>query len=176
MKLIPASAVALAALLALSGCITVQVPPSGSAPSAAASAEGEESLRPAPGAVVDCDSRPVLLNQAGATYRLSGNCGTVTIEGQDITVDLDGAAVVEIRGDRVSIDADMIGALSLSGQNNSVDADSADSATVAGDRNDLELDSIGSLTIDGNDNRVDTDQPIGTVADNGSRNLVTTDD
>jgi hypothetical protein len=173
MKLHPASTLAVLALLTLSGCVTVQVQPPEATPTA--TAPDAERITPTAGAAFECDARPVLLNGAGASYRLSGECGTVDVEGQDIRVELDRVGVIEVHGDRVIIDADAIGTLSVSGQSNAVDADSADSVSLRGDRNSLFIDTIGTLTIGGNDNVAKTDEPVGAVTDNGSRNDISTD-
>jgi len=167
--------VAAAVVFLLAGCITIQSP-SGADSNGPGITGAPGGANPGAGSRTDCTGQAVLLNQAGATYTLSGKCGQVSVQGQGIVVRMDDAAGVEIRGDRITVDVDTAGALAISGQDNTVVADSLDAVAIRGDRNRVEGDRIRALTINGNDNTVRSDSAIGGVVDNGSRNSVVVDD
>jgi hypothetical protein len=129
---------ALVVLLSLTGCVVVRVAPTAT-------------LRPTStrGAIVDCTGRGMTLNQPNTVYRLSGNCGDLTVQGQGIVITMDSARSLTISGDRATVTADTLGLLSISGQDSSVTADTVGALTIRGDRNTVRSDSIGPSSIAG---------------------------
>ncbi|WP_396668207.1 hypothetical protein [Microbacterium sp. R86528] len=121
---------------------------------------------------VDCAGAAVTVADSAAEYELRGVCPQITIEGNDLEVELEGAETraIVMRGDRIDVDAGDVSSVSISGQSNSVDAASLGSLDIAGSRNEVDIDGIvGSVVINGDDNNVDG-REIGNVNDSGSRN------
>ncbi|MCU1513711.1 MAG: hypothetical protein JWO10_801, partial [Microbacteriaceae bacterium] len=159
MRIVAALGIVAISTSMLAGCITIQVPAAGAG---SGNSNGSPN-NPAAGSV-ECHGQALLLNRAGGRYTLSGGCGAVSIQGQDIVVELDDAASITINGDRVTVDGDSLGPVSISGQNNSVTADTVKSLKINGDRNMIKADSAGAVAVGGNDNSVDADT-VGSVND-----------
>ena len=118
----------IAAAFALAGCIVVPPP--------TPDRDDDRDREPAGSSDIECGTDGVVLNEAGATYRLSGDCDSVTIEGQDISVAADAIGVLDIRGDRneAEFSADL-GSLVIAGNDNEVGANAIGQTSDSGDRN-----------------------------------------
>ncbi|CAN5234081.1 hypothetical protein BH11ACT5_BH11ACT5_09400 [soil metagenome] len=143
---------------ALSGCIFVR--PNMTSPSTV----------PTSGSLQVCDGVDFTVTGVGF-YTLQGDCGVVTVTGNDITIKADDAEAIVIKGDRVNIEMGSLGRLDLEGNDNELDADDIGGVNIAGDRNTVDADTSMAVTIQGNDNVVDADI-TGDVVQSGDRNLV----
>lgn len=148
----------LAAVLALSGCVFVR--PTATQPDTV----------PSNGSFQRCEGVDFTVTGIGF-YTLQGDCGVVTVTGNDITIKADSVEAYVIRGDRVDIEGDDIGRIDLEGNDNSVEGDDVGGITISGDRNTIDVDSVTAVTIQGNDNIVGGDV-TGEVVQSGDRNLV----
>ena len=164
MRLLAAPLLALAVVVSLAGCITVQLPPS--------AAPGQDQVTPSPSASVGvtCGEDVALLNSPGE-YRIDGDCDQLTLEGVDITVSAGDVDALIIRGDRVTVTADDIDSVDLAGNDNTVALEDADRITIAGDRNTLQGSEFDAVTIRGNDNTLSA-AVVDTLDDSGDRNVV----
>jgi len=156
------TSVALAAAIALSGCITVQV----NGPDGRPSPEPKK---------VECPVAPVEgpleLSESNTSYMLTGTCGEVAVSGQDITISASTIRNLEITGDRIAVVVQSYKTLAISGQENSVEAGDGGNATITGDRNTLALtNDLDVLTINGNENTINVEGFIAAVQNNGDRN------
>lgn len=183
-------AVAVAATIGLSGCVFVIPPEATDAtqddtpPGTGQNGQGDErddddgsdddAQESQPGGIADpiaCTTADVELDQPGVTYTLTGDCGTVTVQGADITLNAQSIGVLEISGDQMTIETGSLGTLEVRGNENTLSADQVGVMSFSGDRNVLTANQVGTVTLMGNDNSVTADQ-VGAVDDSGERNLV----
>ena len=156
-KIVASSAVALAVLFALSGCITIQLPAGG---------DGSPVEQ-----TITCDATETITEPG--TYQLDGRCPKVLVKANDVTIDSGDVVNLEITGDRVSVRALTTTTVVISGNSNSVDIDTLGDAQVTGDRNIVH--SVGSLArivVNGNDNKFTVEGGIDAVFDNGERTVI----
>jgi PBP1b-binding outer membrane lipoprotein LpoB len=140
-----AATVLVAAGLLLTGCVTVNVAPKPTAtPAPSASVTGS----------ADCTAQNLTLNQPGLHYTLTGTCGEISIQGQDITVSMVSAKSVTINGDRNTVTAKSLGAVSIQGQDNTMSATVVGALTINGDRNTVTAPAIGPKSVNGQANTV----------------------
>lgn len=152
------AALSLTAVLALSGCVFVR--PTVTQPDTV----------PTNGSFQKCDGVDFTVTGMGF-YTLQGDCGVVTVTGNDITIKADDVEAYVIKGDRIDIEGDAIGRIDLEGNDNSIDGDDVGGINISGDRNTIDVDKVIAVTIEGNDNVVDGDV-TGEVVQAGDRNLV----
>ena len=148
----------LAAVLALAGCVFVR--PTATQPDTV----------PTNGSFQQCEGVDFTVTGIGF-YTLQGDCGVVTVTGNDITIKADSVEAYVIRGDRIDIEGDDIGRIDLQGNDNSIEGDGVGGVNISGDRNTIDVDDVMAVTIEGNDNVVDGDV-TGEVVQSGDRNLV----
>jgi hypothetical protein len=158
---------ALTLAFVLSSCVFIQAPDA--APPAAT--QQNSPLPPTEGSTQDCPDDDVTLNQSGTTYTLTGDCGVVTIAGNDIVVDAGNLEGVRLNGDRLTVTATAVGAITVGGNDNLVTVDDAGGVTINGDRNAVEAFTVFGVTIGGNDNTVHA-TVTGEIVQNGERNAV----
>lgn len=148
----------LAAVLTLSGCVFVR--PTLTQPDTV----------PTNGSVQVCDGVDFTVTGIGF-YTLKGDCGVVTVTGNEVKVKGENAEAIVIKGDRVDIEMGSVERLELAGNDNLVDADDIGGVNIAGDRNAVDADAVQAVTLQGNDNVVNADV-TGEVVQSGDRNLV----
>lgn len=132
-----------------------------STPSASATVSGD----------TDCGGQAVTLTTATLSYTLTGDCPSVTVEGDGITVNGPAVAALEIKGSSNVITLSSVGPVTIGGQDNSVAAQTVDTFAITGDRN--RIDSASTVTggsFAGNENQVHAPSGIGTVTDTGAGN------
>jgi hypothetical protein len=113
-------------------------------------------LTPGPRSSTDCAGQPVVLAHHRSEFRLTGDCPSVRVEGNDMDV--------------LARD---IGTLTVVGRGNEVRASAVTSATLQGRGNEIAARSVGELVIIGNSNDAEVRGPIDSVVVDGSRNDVT---
>ncbi|MCU1413159.1 MAG: hypothetical protein JWN80_499, partial [Microbacteriaceae bacterium] len=101
-----------------------------------------------------CSAQNLTLNQPGVHYSLTGNCGEVSIQGQDITVTMVSAKSLTINGDRNTVTAKSLGAVSVQGQDNTMSATVIGALTINGDRNTVTAPAVGPKSVNGQSNSV----------------------
>ena len=156
-KVVASSALALVALVTLSGCITIQLPGGSS---------GEPKTT-----TITCDATETITEPG--SYQLDGRCPNVTVEANDVTINSGDVVSLEITGDRVSVRALTTTTVVISGNSNSVNIDALSDAQVSGDRNTVT--SVGTLdriVVNGNDNKFAVAGGIDAVYDNGERTAI----
>jgi hypothetical protein len=148
----------LTVVLALTGCVFVR--PTVTQPSTV----------PTSGSFQKCDGVDFTVTGTGF-YTLQGDCGVVTVTGNDITIKADDVEAYVIKGDRVNIDGGAIGRIDLEGNDNEIEGDDVGGVNISGDRNTIDVDKVMAVTIEGNDNVVDA-EVTGEIVQSGDRNLV----
>lgn len=143
---------------ALSGCVFVR--PNMTSPTTV----------PTSGSLQVCDGVDFTVTGIGF-YTLQGDCGVVTVTGDEITIKAENAEAIVVKGDRVTIEMGSLGRLDLQGNDNEVNADDIGGVNIAGDRNTVDAGTSTAVTIQGNDNVVDA-KVTGEVVQSGERNLV----
>lgn len=158
-RVILGTTVMAAAALALSGCITINVPaPNGG--------NGQPSSQD-----VACKAAALVLKESDTSYVLTGDCDEVSIEGQNITVAADSIDQLDISGDGMLVTVQEFGTLDINGQENAVQSGDGGNAVITGDRNKLSVtNDLDVLNINGNENSIKVDGFIANVRDNGDRN------
>ena len=164
MKPLAALPLALAIVVGLSGCITVQLPQSGN------QGNDRDDSTAQPGSDLRCDDE-LLLNTPG-DYAIQGDCELLTLEGADITVSANNVDSLVVRGDRASVSADDIDDIDIAGNDNAVALTDSDRVSIAGDRNEITGGDLDSVTVQGNDNTL-TARDVESFNDSGDRNTVT---
>jgi hypothetical protein len=167
-RLLAGAAIGVAVALGLSGCIVVQVP----TPAVTDDADPTRTALPdAVGSTADCTDADIRLTQASTSYTLTGDCGVVTIEGADITVDAGNLDGLVIRGDRILIEAAAVGSIEIGGTQNTVDAEDVGAVSINGDRNEIDAFTVFTVAVSGNDNEIDA-SGTGAVTQSGERNRI----
>jgi len=174
-----AASIALVLAASLSGCLTINLPP-----------EGPETIRssntafPTPQNNDDddetedvlCIEEDVVLNMPDVDYVVTGDCDSVTIEGEGVDATIVATKSLVVRGNDNDVQALELGSILVNGQGNSVEVTVTSQITkieIAGNDNDIEtLGSIIDIVFNGSDNEVDYIGNVDKLADNGSNNRV----
>lgn len=165
-----ASLIAAATATLLSGCITIVVPPGGATP--VPSETLEIPLEPGPALSSDCGGQPVVLDNTSLSYVLTGDCPSVTVQGQDIEATVPDVATLTLAGDRLHVEATSVESLTIGGNDNVVGGTTFGSVQLNGDRNTVDASGeVGAVSVGGNDNTVAA-ASVGSIADSGARNLI----
>lgn len=129
---------------------------------------------PAAEGALDCGGSTITLAGNTQTFRITGDCPDLRVEGNGVLVQGTGARVgaVTVSGDRIELQLGVIGGVTVQGNDITTLVTSVGTAVVRGDRNRVEASaSIGSALVVGNENVV-TSPRTGTVDDQGQRNTV----
>ncbi|GAA1961300.1 hypothetical protein GCM10009816_23930 [Microbacterium aquimaris] len=177
-----AAGAVLVSTLALSGCTTetvVQLPEEPTFVEASPSSTDEPRVveeQDGAAAAIDCAGGPIEVPSGTTTgVEVTGECPTVTIRGNDLTVDMTGAVVddVVVRADRVTVYASDVRSLSIDGYDTVVDLDRVADVAVSGDRNTVRAaGGIDAVSVDGDDNILRAETGIGLIDDAGERNTI----
>ncbi len=175
-----AAGAVLVTTLALSGCTTetvVRLPEEPTFAEASPSSTDEPRVvEEGDAAAIDCAGGPIeVLSGATTGVEVAGECPTVTIRGNDLTVDMTGAVVddVVVRADRVTVHASDVRSLSIDGYDTVVDLDRVADVAVSGDRNTVRAaGGIDAVSVDGDDNIIRAETGIDLIDDAGERNTI----
>jgi hypothetical protein len=157
--------------LGLSGCFIVQAPPSFDPNVIDPTPSTTTPIPDVAGSTADCTHADIRLTEANATYTLTGECGIVTIEGADITVDAGNLEGLVVRGDRITVEAAAVGSIKVSGTENTITVDDAGAISINGDRNRIRAFTVYTVDVSGNDNVVAATS-TGDVTQSGARNTI----
>lgn len=160
-----AAAALVAVSMSLAGCVVVNLPVKPPVVT-----EPQQTQPPTDGTTEDCTGVDVRLNQPG-TYTLTGDCGEITVEGADITVETGNIDALVIRGDRITATSAKVGRIEIGGNGNTISAEDAGGITINGDRNAITSHTVFGVTIGGNDNTVEA-KVTGEIVQSGDRNQV----
>jgi hypothetical protein len=141
-------------------------------PSTTPTASSTPTVVPGMTETVECATGSVVLNVPDASFAVAGDCDSVIVEGNDITVATQNVVTLEIRGTGNAVSAASIADVSVSGQGNTVTGDPIGTIEISGDGNGISsATTVGSGTVSGDDNSIVGPGGIGTFVDNGSNNL-----
>ena len=119
------------------------------------------------------DGQDVTLDAQGRTFMVTGQCGTVNLKGQALTVTVDHADGVTISGQAIVVKVgDAVGGLQMNGNANAVQTGDLGAISVSGQGNQITAKALGALSISGTDNTVTGDTDPTTSDVNGQGNVV----
>lgn len=124
--------------------------------------------------LLDCGGSSVTLAGSAQTFRITGDCPDLRVEGNGVLVVATSARVgtVIVSGDRMELQFGDVGGVTVQGNDITTLAGGLGSGVVRGDRNRIEASrSIAGVVLAGNDNTV-TAPTIGSVDDQGQRNTI----
>ena len=159
--------------LSLSACITVNVPPRPDAtnPPAATNGSGDDDFANA--VTMPCIEDDIVLSGLTAPTIVTGDCDSVTLEGNNANVRIEKTASLVIRGDDNDVDVVEVGTVLINGQDNDIEVTQSGITVVeiAGNDNSVStLGDIGGVVINGNENDIEFAGTLGEKAENGTGN------
>ena len=148
-----------ALLLALTGCITVQVTPNDDR-----DADGR------PIETISCETqRSVTLDEPDTNYSLGGSCREVVVEGRNISVAAEEVRELVVRGDDNVLSIGSFETLSVEGQRNDIETLDGGDATIKGNENALHsADDLDAVNVSGQNNDVTAEGFIASLDENDS--------
>ena len=172
------SAGALVLALSLSACITVNVPPRSDSPNAPAASNppvtnGSDDDDFANAVTMPCIEDDIVLSGLTAPTIVTGDCDSVTLEGNNANVRIEKTASLTMRGDGNDVDVAEVNTVLINGQDNDVDVTTSGITVVeiAGDDNSVGTrGDIGAVVVNGNENDIEFAGKLGEKAENGTGN------
>lgn len=166
-------------LVILSGCVPVWMVDRDDSPARDDRPEASSDARPNDGsgdqAFACADGEDIEVGGDAIDIDITGSCGSVTVRGNSLDVEIASAESVLVEGQQIDLDLQSDAAsLVVRGNANEIDAESLDTAEITGDSNDLDAGRIGSLVLVGTKNVVESDGAPGSVSDTGIDNRVET--
>ena len=119
-----------------------------------------------------CDDRDLVIDEEGSQLVLTGDCGSVTITADDVSVNLEHAETVTISGDYVTVLATTIDAAEITGSNVTLNPDDIGSVSIGGDYITFTSNGAEKITISCNYNVANWSTGAASATDTGTGNTV----
>ncbi|MFA1721928.1 DUF3060 domain-containing protein [Xanthomonas campestris] len=124
---------------------------------------------------VSCDGHNVDLTGDHANLFFKGDCGAISVLGEQAIVQIERAESVRIVGDAAQVTlAGDAKSVELFGRKSTLKAGRVDTLLVPGDNNHVQVHTIGEATLHGRGNRISQQSGTARVDDYGSDNQITT--
>lgn len=134
----------------------------------AADARGQARSNPGSG---QCNGQDIRISQSNFRIVLSGNCGHVTINGSNGSINVENARRITVNGSQVRVLNRQVDNLTVNGSSNTLNMTRVEQAEVTGSNNRLLGRHYGHVRFIGSNNYVNTDNTP-QVDDIGSGNRV----
>ena len=172
-RALAAASGALLLSVALTGCITVNVPAKPGPPAATnGPTNGSDDDDFANAVTLPCNDGDIVVSDLTTPAIITGDCASVTIEGSNFDVRIEKAAGLTIRGDDNDVDVVELGSVIINGQDNDVDVSQSGIRLVEIAGNDNSVSTPGDIdgaVVNGNDNDLEY-AALGDRAENGTGN------